>query len=142
MADVGRKAETKRVAVAEAFVRMKTATLKALESAVLEKGDAFAVARVAGILATKKTADLIPLAHPIAVTHVRVDVEPAKGGVRIEAEAQTTGQTGVEMEALTAASVAALTIYDMAKKHDRGMVIERVRLLMKSGGRSGTFRRR
>jgi cyclic pyranopterin phosphate synthase len=142
MVDVGEKPATKRTAIAEAFVSMKAGTLRLLQSAALQKGDALAVARIAGISAAKKTADLIPLAHPLALTHVRVDVEPAKAGVRIEAEVHTTGPTGVEMEALTAASVAALSIYDMAKKHDRAMVIERVQLLLKEGGRSGRYERR
>ena len=143
MVDVGDKAATKRVAVAEAFVRMKPATLALLQSSALEKGDAFAVARIAGIAAAKKTSDLIPLCHPINLTHVSVEVQPVKkdSGVRIEARAETTGPTGVEMEALTAATAAALSIYDMAKKHDRGMVIERVMLLLKTGGKSGTYRR-
>jgi cyclic pyranopterin monophosphate synthase len=144
MVDVGEKPATHRVAIAEAFVRMKAATLELLETAALEKGDAFAVARIAGIQGAKRTAELIPLAHPLALTHVAVEIVPDRkaGGVRIETRVETTGPTGVEMEALTAAASAALSIYDMAKKHDRGMVIERVQLLMKSGGRSGTYRRR
>jgi cyclic pyranopterin phosphate synthase len=106
-----------------------------------EKGDALAVARIAGISASKKTPELIPLAHPILLTHVAVDVEPLADGVRIEARVETHGKTGVEMEALTAASVAALCIYDMIKKKDRGARIERVQLLEKSGGRTGTWKR-
>ena len=118
MVDVGEKPATKRVAVAEAFVRMKPSTLALLESNALEKGDALAVARIAGIAAAKKTPDLIPLAHPILLTHVSVEIEPVKkdSGVRIEARVETTGPTGVEMEALVAATAAALSIYDMAKK--------------------------
>lgn len=143
MVDVGDKPATKRVAIAEAFVKMKRSTLALLESASLEKGDALAVARIAGIAAAKKTPDLIPLAHPILLSHVSVELHPVKkdSGVRIEARVETTGPTGVEMEALTAAAAAALSIYDMAKKHDRGMVIERVQLLFKSGGKSGTYQR-
>jgi cyclic pyranopterin monophosphate synthase len=143
MVDVGDKPSTKRTAIAEAFVKMKPETLELLETSALEKGDAFAVARIAGIAAAKKTPDLIPLAHPIALTHVSVEVEPVHkdSGVRVEARVETTGPTGVEMEAMTAAAAAALSIYDMAKKHDRGMVIERLQLLLKSGGRSGTYRR-
>jgi cyclic pyranopterin phosphate synthase len=143
MVDVGDKPSTKRTAIAEAFVRMKPETLELLESSALEKGDAFAVARIAGIAAAKKTPDLIPLAHPIALTHVSVEIEPVKkaSGVRIEARVETTGPTGVEMEAMTACAAAALSVYDMAKKHDRAMIIERVQLLLKTGGKSGTFRR-
>jgi cyclic pyranopterin phosphate synthase len=144
MVDVGEKPATHRIAVAEAFVSMKPSTLALLEKGALEKGDALAVARIAGIQGAKRTSELVPLAHPLALTHVAVEValNPKECGVRIEARAETTGPTGVEMEALTAAVCAALSIYDMAKKHDRGMEIGRVRLIEKSGGRSGTFRRR
>lgn len=144
MVDVGAKPPTHRVAVAEAFVRAATPVLDALEAGSLQKGDALAVARLAGILAAKRTSELIPLAHPVALTHVAVDVilERERGGVRIEARCETIGATGVEMEALTAASTAALTIYDMAKSIDRAMVIEGLQLVMKSGGKSGTFRRK
>jgi cyclic pyranopterin phosphate synthase len=144
MVDVGEKPATKRVAIAEAFVRMKKTTLDLLSASALEKGDAFAVARIAAIQAAKRTPDLIPLAHPLQLTHVAVEIEPdpKNSGVRIETRVETTGPTGVEMEALTAAAAAALSIYDMAKKHDRGMVIERVQLLEKSGGQSGRYRRR
>jgi cyclic pyranopterin phosphate synthase len=143
MVDVGAKPATHRVAVAEAFVRMKPETLELLQQGSLYKGDALAVARIAGIAATKRTADLIPLAHPIALTHaaVEVTVEPAENGVRIETRVETFAQTGVELEALVAATAASLAIYDMAKSRDRGMVIERVQLAMKSGGRSGMFHR-
>lgn len=143
MVDVGDKPATARVAVAEAFIKMKRSTLALLEGAALEKGDALAVARIAGIAAAKKTPDLIPLAHPILLSHVSVELRPVKkdSGVHIEARVETTGPTGVEMEALTAVSAAALAIYDMAKKHDRGMVIERVQLSFKSGGKSGTYQR-
>lgn len=144
MVDVGDKPATKRVAIAEAFVKMQKTTLELLQNNALEKGDALAVARIAGIAAAKKTPDLIPLAHPITLTHVSVEVTPVPKdrSVRIEARVETTGPTGVEMEALTSALAAALSIYDMAKKHDRGMVIEGAKLLLKEGGRSGTYQRR
>lgn len=144
MVDVGAKSATHRVAVAEAMVRMKPETLELLKEGALYKGDALAVARVAGIAATKRTSDLIPLAHPIGVTHAAVDVvlEPEHGRVRIETRVETIGVTGVEMEALVAASTAALALYDMAKAYDRGMVVDGLKLIMKSGGRSGTYRRK
>lgn len=143
MVDVGAKASTHRVAVAEAFIRMLPETLRRLEAGALAKGDALAVARIAGIQAAKKAWELIPLAHPIGLTHAAVDVslEPERGGVRVETRVETVGTTGVEMEAMVAASTAALAIYDMAKAHDRGMVVERVQLVMKSGGKSGTYHR-
>jgi cyclic pyranopterin phosphate synthase len=141
MVDVGGKPATERRALARGFVRMGRDALEALEGDRLAKGDALAVARVAGIQAAKRTADWIPLCHPLALTHVRVDLTPNRdrGGVLIEAEVRTTGPTGVEMEALTAVSAAALTIYDMAKVLDRGMSIEQVELVEKSGGRSGDW---
>ncbi len=125
-------------------VRMRPETLRLLSEGNLHKGDALAVARIAGIAGSKRTADLIPLAHPIGLTHAAVDVsiEPSQSGVRIETRVETVGSTGVELEALVAAAAAALTVYDMAKSHDRGMVIERVQLLMKAGGRSGVYRRK
>lgn len=143
MVDVGGKPDTRRVAVAEVFVRMKPETLALLESAALAKGDAFAVARIAGIQGAKRTAELIPLAHPLALTHVSVALEPRRdeGGVHVEVRVETVGPTGVEMEALTGAATAALALYDMAKKTDRGMVIERLQLRMKTGGASGTYER-
>jgi cyclic pyranopterin monophosphate synthase len=143
MVDVGSKSPSHRVAVAEAFVRMKQSTLSLLQQGGLYKGDAMTVARVAGIAASKKTAELIPLAHPVPLTHVAVDLsfEPQKGGIRVEARTETHSVTGVELEALVAASSAALAIYDMAKKHDRSMVIDGLKLLLKSGGRSGNFSR-
>lgn len=143
MVDVGDKASTRRVAKAEAFVRLTPATLELLARGEVKKGDALAVARVAGIAASKKTSDLVLLCHPLALSHVSVDVDldPAAGGVRIETRAETTGPTGVEMEALTAASVAALALYDMIKSYERGATIERVRLLEKSGGTRGDFSR-
>ena len=143
MVDVGAKPATHRVAIAEAFVRMRPSTIDALLSSDLPKGDALAVARIAGISAAKKTADLIPLAHPIPITHASIEVSPDRraGGVHIEARIETIGGTGVEMEALVAVMTAALALYDMAKSIDRGMCIERVELVMKSGGRSGTYLR-
>ncbi|CZT27495.1 cyclic pyranopterin monophosphate synthase MoaC [Pseudomonas cerasi] len=140
MVDVTDKAVTSREAVAEAFVRMLPTTLQMIVSGGHPKGDVFAVARIAGIQAAKKTSDLIPLCHPLMLTSIKVHLA-AEGddAVRITASCKLAGQTGVEMEALTAASVTALTIYDMCKAVDRGMVIESVRLLEKLGGKSGHF---
>ncbi|MGI8588902.1 MAG: cyclic pyranopterin monophosphate synthase MoaC [Chloroflexia bacterium] len=147
MVDVGAKTPTDRVAVARAEVRLLVPTLALIRDGRVPKGDVAAVARVAGIMAAKRTAELIPLCHPLPLTSVRVDLsveDPAlgedRGRVVIEARAKTTGQTGVEMEALTAASVAALTVYDMVKAVDRGAVIGGIRLLEKSGGKSGEWR--
>ncbi|MGL4315025.1 MAG: cyclic pyranopterin monophosphate synthase MoaC [Pseudomonas sp.] len=141
MVDVTDKAVTSREAVAEALVRMLPATLQMIVAGGHPKGDVFAVARIAGIQAAKKTSDLIPLCHPLMLTSVKLELT-AEGDdvVRIQARCKLAGQTGVEMEALTAASVAALTLYDMCKAVDRGMVIESIRLLEKSGGKSGTFK--
>ncbi len=140
MVDVSDKALTVREAVAEARVRMRPETLQMIAQGDHPKGDVFAVARIAGIQAAKKTSDLIPLCHPLMLTSVKVELTPeGADAVRIRARCKLTGQTGVEMEALTAASVAALTIYDMCKAVDRGMVIESVRLLEKVGGKSGHF---
>ena len=141
MVDVGSKAATQRRAVAEAFVRLSRATLALICSGGLPKGDALETARLAGILAAKRTPELIPLCHPLPLTHVDVRAEPRRGGVRLVAEASVTGPTGVEMEALTAVSIAALTLYDMVKAVEKDAVIERVRLLEKTGGKSGTYRR-
>ena len=140
MVDVTNKAVTSREAVAEALIRMLPQTLQMIVSGGHPKGDVFAVARIAGIQAAKKTSDLIPLCHPLMLTSIKVELS-AQGddAVRILARCKLAGQTGVEMEALTAASVAALTIYDMCKAVDRGMVIENVRLLEKLGGKSGHF---
>lgn len=141
MVDVSDKALTVREAVAEALVRMRPQTLQMIAQGDHPKGDVFAVARIAGIQAAKKTSDLIPLCHPLMLTSVKVELKPeGLDAVRITARCKLTGQTGVEMEALTAASVAALTIYDMCKAVDRGMVIESVRLLEKVGGKSGAFK--
>lgn len=139
MVDVGNKAETKRIARAEGSITMLPATLALIESGSHKKGDVLGVARLAAIQGAKRCADLIPLAHPIPLTRVAVEfmIDVAKSGVRIEVTAETVGRTGVEMEALTAASVGLLTIYDMCKAVDRGMVISQVRLLEKQGGKSG-----
>jgi cyclic pyranopterin monophosphate synthase len=141
MVDVGAKADTRREATAECFVRMAPGTVRALREATLAKGDALGVARVAGIMAAKRTPDLIPLCHPLPLTSVEVDMEVQPDGVRVVATARVTGQTGVEMEALTAAAVAGLTLIDMVKALEKGVSLERVRLLAKSGGRSGDWRR-
>lgn len=143
MVDVGDKADTRREAVAAATVLMQPATLALLESGGHKKGDVLAVARVAGIQAAKKCPDLIPLCHPLMLNAVDVEFELDRehSAVRIRARCRVSGKTGVEMEALTAASVAALTIYDMCKAVDRGMVIERVALLAKQGGKSGAWTR-
>lgn len=142
MVDVGDKAVTSRVAVARAQIRMKPETLSAISASELSKGDAFATARIAAIQAAKKTSDLIPLCHPLPITKVAVELRAdlALPGIVIEVTCKVRGQTGIEMEALTAASVAALTIYDMAKSIDRGMVIEEVMLIEKSGGKTGEWR--
>jgi cyclic pyranopterin monophosphate synthase len=139
MVDVGGKPETRREATAECFVRMAAETARAIRESQLAKGDALGVARVAGIMAAKKVADLIPLCHPLPLEFVTVDLEVLDDGVRIEATARVTGRTGVEMEALTAAAMAGLTVIDMAKALEKGIVIERVRLLRKSGGKSGDW---
>lgn len=142
MVDVGGKPVSERRAVASARLRMRPETLRLMLDDRLPKGDVLATARIAGIMAAKKTAELIPMCHPLNLTHARVDIEPAgEDALRITAEVAIAGRTGVEMEALTAASVAALTIYDMCKAVDRGMVIENVRLEHKSGGKSGTYER-
>jgi cyclic pyranopterin phosphate synthase len=140
MVDVAEKAVTSREAVAECSVRMSPETARAVREATLKKGDAIAVARVAGIMAAKRTPDLIPLCHPLPVTSVELDFEVREDGVRIESRAHVTGQTGVEMEALTAAAVAGLTLIDMVKGMEKGVYLERVRLLAKSGGKSGDWR--
>ena len=139
MVDVSEKAVTPREAVAEGFVRMDAATLALALSGDARKGDVRAVAEIAGIMAAKKTSDLIPLCHPLALTKVEVRVEPSEGGLAVTARARTSGQTGVEMEALTAVSVACLTVYDMLKAADKAMTIEGVRLKSKSGGKSGDW---
>ncbi len=141
MVDVADKAATVREATAECIVRMEPETALAVREGT-PKGDALQVARVAGIMAAKRTSDLIPLCHPLPLTSVSVDFEFVTGGVRIVTRARVVGQTGVEMEALTAAAVAGLTLIDMAKGVERGIYLESVRLLEKSGGRSGTWKRK
>ncbi|HMH86103.1 MAG TPA: cyclic pyranopterin monophosphate synthase MoaC [Gemmatimonadaceae bacterium] len=144
MVDVGEKAETARTAFAEGSITMSLDALDAIERHALSKGDAIATARIAGIMAAKRTAELIPLCHPIALTDAGVDLEVERSlpGVRVTAWASTRGRTGVEMEALTAVTVALLTIYDMAKSLDRGMQISDVRLIEKRGGKSGDWKRK
>jgi cyclic pyranopterin monophosphate synthase len=141
MVDISAKTSTHRVAVAEGRIRMLPATLALIESGHAKKGDVLGIARIAGIQAAKRTSDLIPLCHPIALTRVAIAFELDHPGnsVRCQATAECTGATGVEMEALTAASAALLTIYDMCKAADRGMVMDGIRLLEKHGGKSGSF---
>lgn len=139
--DVGGKDETARVAIAEGFIRMWPETLDRIVAGKHGKGDVLGVARVAGIMGAKRTSELVPLCHPIALTSVEVDLEPESGDrIHCTARAETRGRTGVEMEALTAVQVALLTVYDMCKAVDRGMTIDGIRLLEKSGGKSGTWR--
>jgi cyclic pyranopterin phosphate synthase len=144
MVDVGGKGETERVAMARASVTMQPATLKLIAAKKAAKGDVLAVAQLAGIMAAKKTPEIIPLCHPLALSSVdvKLSLDKKRNAVDIEATCKLKGRTGVEMEALTAASVAALTVYDMCKAVDRGMVISEVKLLNKSGGKSGTFNAR
>ncbi len=141
MVDVSDKAVTDRLAVAEGFVRMSPETLALITEGRAKKGDVLSVARLAGIMGAKKTPDLIPLCHPLSITKVTLDLtaDPDRPGVRVEATVKTSGQTGVEMEALTAVSVACLTVYDMVKAAEKGMVIEDVRLVLKEGGKSGRY---
>lgn len=141
MVDVSAKPVTAREALAEGFVRMAPETLELAVSGTGKKGDVRAVAELAGVMAAKKTSDLIPLCHPLALSKVEVTVSPGEGGLAVTARVKTSGQTGVEMEALTAVSVACLTIYDMLKAADKFMTIEAVRLVEKTGGASGDFRR-
>ncbi|NRP18941.1 Cyclic pyranopterin monophosphate synthase accessory protein [Ensifer adhaerens] len=144
MVDVGGKAETVRTATAEGHVRMRPETLALILEGDAKKGDVIGTARLAGIMAAKQTSSLIPLCHPLMLTKVSVDIvpDPALPGLRVEALAKLTGKTGVEMEALTAVSIACLTIYDMAKAADREMEIGGIQLVSKSGGRSGDYQRR
>ena len=144
MVDVGAKPDTSRVAVASGVIRMQPATFRLVAAGRAKKGDVLGVARIAAIQAAKRTAELIPLAHPIGLTRVAVDftLERRRSVVRVESRVECRGQTGVEMEALTSAAVALLTIYDMLKAVDRGMVLERLQLEEKRGGKSGTYRRR
>jgi cyclic pyranopterin phosphate synthase len=143
MVDVGDKDVTRRAAVAEGWIHMQPATLDRIVAGSHAKGDVLGVARIAGILAAKRTADLIPLCHPLELTRVAVDLEPQpeRGAVRCQATVETRGRTGVEMEALTAVHLALLTVYDMCKAIDRGMTMTDIRLLEKTGGKSGVWRR-
>jgi cyclic pyranopterin phosphate synthase len=140
MVDVSDKPPTERVAVAEGRVRMRPATLALVRKGNARKGDVLGAARLAGIMAAKRTHELIPLCHPLALSKVAVEIAPVRGGLKVRATVKVTGVTGVEMEALTAVSVACLTIYDMVKAVERGMRIEGIRLIEKRGGRSGTYR--
>ena len=143
MVDVTEKAPTDRVAVAAGSITMNAETFRQIRDKTVKKGNVLETARIAGVMAAKKTSDLIPMCHPLLLTHIRVDFEPDEGENRIDirAEVRLLGQTGVEMEALTAVSAAALTIYDMCKASDKGMVISDIRLLTKSGGKSGLYER-
>lgn len=141
MVDVSDKAHTDRIAVAEGYVRMTPETLDLITEGRAKKGDVLSVARLAGIMGAKKTSELIPLCHPLPITKVAVEltVDPARPGVKAEATVKTSGQTGVEMEALTAVATACLTIYDMVKAVEKSMVIEDIRLVLKDGGKSGRY---
>jgi cyclic pyranopterin phosphate synthase len=143
MVDVGAKEPTRREAVARCSVRLSRPAFDSIVKGEVRKGDALGVARIAAIQAAKRTSDLIPLAHPLSLESVEVDLRPEPGGpsIEIEARVRTTGKTGVEMEALTAVSAVALTLYDMCKSIDRAMVIDEIRLVRKSGGKSGTYLR-
>lgn len=141
MIDVGSKKTTARVATATARVRMRPHTLALIRAGAVEKGDVIAAARIAGIMAAKRTPDLVPLCHPVALSSVEVEVRAVTVGVEIRTQVKTVDRTGVEMEALTAACAAALTVYDMLKSSDHGMVIENVQLETKSGGRTGPWTR-
>ncbi len=144
MVDVTDKNASRREAVARGKVLMKPETARAIEKQTIAKGDVFAVAKIAGVMAAKRTSDLIPLCHPIEITAVDVTfcTDAGLGEIEIEATVRTLGRTGVEMEALTAVSAAALTIYDMCKAVDRGMILADIRLMLKKGGKSGTYRRK
>lgn len=141
MVDVGAKPKTERVAVATGLLRMRAETRERILAGKMEKGDVLAAARLAGIMAAKRTPDFIPLCHPIALSGVEVTLEPVAEGLTVRVTVRTVDRTGVEMEALTAACAAALTVYDMCKSADRGMVLDAVQLEHKSGGRSGTWER-
>lgn len=143
MVDVGEKALTQRTAVAEGYIEMRWETLQLIVNGGHKKGDVLGIARIAGIMASKKTADLIPLCHPLPLTHVEINLsaETDKNRIRCQTTAKTIGQTGVEMEALCATQIALLTIYDMCKAVDRGMIIQSVQLMEKEGGKSGRWQR-
>jgi len=144
MVDVGEKASTHRRAIVSGFIHMQAATLKLIVDGSHKKGDVLGIARIAGIMASKRTADLVPLCHPLPITHVSVDLkaDPERQGIACRATVETRGQTGVEMEALTAVQIALLTVYDMCKAVDRGMTMTDIQLLEKSGGKSGLWRRK
>src|SRR5512144_1827584 len=141
MIDVGQKPATERVAVARGFVAMRPATVRRVRRGQVEKGDVLAAARLAGIMAAKRTPDLVPLCHPIALAGVEVEARPRPRGIEVTATVRTVDRTGVEMEALTAVAAACLTVYDMLKRYERGMRIEGIELTEKRGGRSGHWRR-
>lgn len=143
MVDVGAKGSTHRIAIAEGHISMQAGTLKLIVDGGHKKGDVLGIARVAGIMAAKKTAELIPLCHPLSISHIEIKLEPnqEENLIYCQARVETTGQTGVEMEALTAIQITLLTIYDMCKAVDRGMTMGAIRLLEKSGGKSGTWKR-
>jgi cyclic pyranopterin phosphate synthase len=143
MVDIGHKEASQRIAVAAGYISMQPETLSLIERGDHKKGDVLGVARIAGIMAAKKTSELVPLCHPLSLSHIEIKLtaDSEQSLVRCEARAETTGQTGVEMEALTAVLVSLLTIYDMCKAVDRGMTISEVQLLEKSGGKSGTWKR-
>jgi cyclic pyranopterin phosphate synthase len=142
MIDVGAKPRTEREAVARGFVSMRPATVRIVRRGQAEKGDVIAAARLAGVMAAKRTPDIVPLCHPIALSGVEVEARPRAGGIEVIATVRTVDRTGVEMEALAAVSAACLTVYDMLKRHERGMRIEAVELIEKKGGRSGHWKRR
>lgn len=141
MVDVGAKAVTRRRAVATGLIKMRPETLEQIRMGAHNKGDVLGVARIAGIMAAKRTSDMIPLCHPLSLSHIRIDLQAKHGSEQVScrAEVETSGQTGVEMEALMAVQVSLLTIYDMCKAVDRGMIIDNVRLIRKSGGKSGDW---
>jgi cyclic pyranopterin phosphate synthase len=139
MVDIGDKVETVRVAKAQAFIRLSDKTLNLINDQKVPKGDIFSTSRIAGILAAKKTWELIPLTHPIPINQINIDFEVKDNGILILSQARTSFKTGIEMEALVAANIAALTIYDMIKAVEKGAIIEDVKLLYKSGGKSGTY---
>jgi len=143
MVDVGKKSSTHRIAIAEGTISMQTETLRLIEQGGHKKGDVLGIARVAGIMAAKKTSELVPLCHPLMLTHISVDLTPQteQNSVYCQATVETQGQTGVEMEALTAVQIALLTVYDMCKAVDRGMTMNTIRLMKKSGGKSGSWER-
>lgn len=143
MVDVGAKPVSHRIALSEGWIRMQPETLQLIQSGSHKKGDVLGIARIAGIMAAKRTADLIPLCHPLSLTHIDIELTPARKepGIHCRARAESRGQTGVEMEALCATQIALLTIYDMCKAVDRGMTIDRVRLVEKAGGKSGHWLR-